>query len=205
MALVHTPLFLARIGCRASERIAIIANTYHHRRAFGFMGIDHSFERDVERLYTAHHGWLRGWLTRRLGDSNDVEDLAHDTFVRVMRARKPVNQLRQPMAYLSTIANGLVMNRWRRLTIERAYADALASMPERVEPSAEDRAVLIESVLQVEALLQGLSPRVRTIFLLSQLDGLTYKEIALQLTLSVDQVQKAMTQAFRRCYCSLFE
>lgn len=40
----------------------------------------------VEQLYENHHGWLRGWLNRRLGHSADAEDLAHDTFIRVLRA-----------------------------------------------------------------------------------------------------------------------
>ncbi len=45
----------------------------------------------------------------------------------------------------------------------------------------------------------------REIFLLSQLDGLTYPQIALRLELSVNQVQKAMSKAFAACYASRFE
>ena len=30
----------------------------------------------VEQLYENHHGWLQGWLNRRLGQSADAEDLA---------------------------------------------------------------------------------------------------------------------------------
>ena len=101
------------------------------------MGMHNSFEQDVEVLYATHHGWLKGWLRRRLAESTDAEDLAHDTFVRIIRSRRPVSELRQPMAYLSTIANGLVMNRWRRMAIERAYAEAMAAQPEQLELSAE--------------------------------------------------------------------
>ncbi len=31
-----------------------------------------AFERDVERLYLAHHGWLKGWLRRRPGEHADA-------------------------------------------------------------------------------------------------------------------------------------
>lgn len=58
----------------------------------------------VEQLYANHHRWLRGWLHRRLGHSADAEDLAHDTFIRVLRAQHDVHELRQPMAFLATIA-----------------------------------------------------------------------------------------------------
>lgn len=169
------------------------------------MGTDNSFEQDVEVLYVRHHSWLKGWLQRRLGQAADADDLAQDTFVRIIRSRNPVAELKQPLAYLATIANSLLVNRWRRLAVERAYAEALATQPEHVELSAEQRYLLIETLTEIDALLQGLSPRVREIFLLSQLDGMTYKQIAAQLGLSVNQVQKSMLKAFSRCYASLFE
>lgn len=159
----------------------------------------------VEQLYTRHRSWLRGWLHRRLGHRADAEDLAHDTFVRVLCSRQDVRELRQPMAFLAKIANDLLINRWRRQAIERAYLEALAARPEALEPSPEDRLLTIETLLQLDSLLVGLSMPVRRIFFLSQLDGLTYPQIAAQLNLSVAQVQRAMGKAFSVCYASRFE
>ena len=159
----------------------------------------------VEQLYANHHGWLRGWLHRRLGHRADAEDLAHDTFIRVLRSEHDARELRQPMAFLATIANGLLINRWRRQAIERAYLEVLAARPEAEEPSPEDRCLTIETLLQLDSLLIGLSTKVRQIFFLSQLDGLTYPQIAAQLSLSVAQVQRAMGKAFSVCYASRFE
>ena len=159
----------------------------------------------VEQLYANHHGWLRGWLHRRLGHSADAEDLAHDTFIRVLRSKHDVQELRQPMAFLATVANGLLINRWRRQAIERAYLEALAARPVAEAPSPEERCLMIETLLQLDSLLIGLSSNVRQIFFLSQLDGLTYPQIAAQLSLSVAQVQRAMGKAFGVCYASRFE
>ncbi|MCG8908038.1 sigma-70 family RNA polymerase sigma factor [Pseudomonas sp. DP-17] len=169
------------------------------------MDSERAFERGVERLYIAHHGWLKGWLRRRLGEHADAEDLAQDTFVRVMRSRSSLADLRQPLAYLATIANSLLINRWRRQAVERAYLEALAARPEAVAPSEEERLLLIETLVEIDQLLHGLAPQVREIFLLSQLDGLTYPQIAQRLELSVNQVQKAMGKAFAACYASRFE
>ncbi|QDH62716.1 sigma-70 family RNA polymerase sigma factor [Pseudomonas azotoformans] len=159
----------------------------------------------VEQLYENHHSWLQGWLNRRLGHSADAEDLAHDTFIRVLRAPQQVRELRQPMAFLAAIANGLLVNRWRRQEIERAYLEALAGRPEGGESSPEDRYLVIETLLQLDSLLIGLSERIRQIFFMSQLDGLTYPQIAAQLGLTVAQVQRAMGKAFSVCYASRFE
>ena len=89
--------------------------------------------------------------------------------------------------------------------IERAYLEALAARPVAEEPSPEERHLMIETLLQLDSLLVGLSARVRQIFFLSQLDGLTYPQIATQLSLTVAQVQRAMGKAFSVCYASRFE
>ena len=86
-----------------------------------------------------------------------------------------------------------------------ACLEALAARPEAVAPSEEERLLLIETLVEIDQLLHGLAPQVRDIFLLSQLDGLTYPQIAQRLELSVNQVQKAMGKAFAACYASRFE
>ena len=157
---------------------------------------------NVAELYESHHGWLHAWLRRKLGCTHNAADLAQDTFVRVL-ARADLPDIREPRAYLVTIAGGLVANHWRRQALEQAYLEALATQPEPVAPSPETRQLTIETLEEVARLLEGLPPRVREIFLLSQLDGLTYPHIAEQLGITVNVVQKAMTRAVAHCYRAL--
>ena len=48
-------------------------------------------------------------------------------------------------------------------------------------------------------MLDRLNPKARAAFLLSQLDGLTYAEIAAQLAVSERMVKKYMAQAMLQC------
>lgn len=164
-----------------------------------------SFEKDVEHLYLEHSGWLKNWLRKRLHETADADDLAQDTFLRIIGAQRPINELLQPLAYLATIANSLLINRWRRQAVERAYQQVLAEQPQAMEMSPEDKYLLIETLVEVDELLHGMPTGMREIFLLSQLDGLTYKQIGSQLGMSVDKVQKSMSKAFALCYASQFE
>ncbi|OWT71646.1 RNA polymerase subunit sigma [Achromobacter sp. HZ28] len=157
----------------------------------------------VDALYRNHHGWLQGWLRRKLGNGCDAADLAHDTFVRVLRGRSQ-ETIREPRAYLATIAHGLVVSHWRRKALEDAWLETLAAQPEPVAPSPEQRALILETLEQIAALLDGLPDRVREIFLYSQIDGLTYPMIASQLGITVNAVQKAMTRAVTQCYKALY-
>ena len=48
-------------------------------------------------------------------------------------------------------------------------------------------------------MLNGLPPKVREAFLLSQLDGLTYAQVAQRLDVTVRTVKRYMAQAFEQC------
>ncbi|WP_178106819.1 sigma-70 family RNA polymerase sigma factor [Pseudomonas mangiferae] len=159
-----------------------------------------ALQRDAHALYSDHHGWLLEWLHRRLRHAENAADLAHDTFLQVLGRPEQLRELRQPRAWLSTIAHGLLVDRLRRQRLERAYLAAIAQLPEAETPSPEQRLVLLETLTQIDALLDGLAPRVRTAFLLSRLEGLGYREIAQRLAVSLSSVEKYMATAIRHCY-----
>lgn len=143
----------------------------------------------LHRLYADHHGWLNGWLRRQLGCNQRAADLAQDTFVRVLSKDQDMAAIREPRAYLHTIAKGLLINHWRRRQIEQAYLDALALQPEPVVPSPESQALIVETLLQIDAMLMRLPTRVRSAFLMSQLHGMTYAAIAAELGVSERMVK----------------
>ncbi|HCJ29517.1 MAG TPA: RNA polymerase subunit sigma [Pseudomonas sp.] len=153
----------------------------------------------VHRLYVDHQGWLNSWLRRQLGCSQKAADLAQDTFVRVLAKDHGLEAIREPRAYLHTIARGLLNNHWRRRQIEQSYLDALALQPEAVMPSAESHALIIETLMQVDAMLARLPHKVRRAFLLSQLHGMTYAAVAAELGVSERMVKKYMAQAMLHC------
>lgn len=152
----------------------------------------------VESLYTDHHHWLKSWLRRQLYCSERAADLAHDTFVRVISARN-ASQIVEPRVYLATIARRVMVDYFRRATLERAYLDALATMPEPIHISVEERAVMIETLCEIDAMLDALGEKTRQVFLKSQLDGMTYPEIAVQMNLSVSAIKKYMARAIEHC------
>lgn len=157
----------------------------------------------VANLYSHHHGWLVDLLRRKLGNVDNANDLAQDTFTRLLTARSE-ELIREPRAYLTTIASRLTAQYFRRLALERAYLDALAGMPEETVPSPEARMLVVEALTAISRVLDGLTPRVREIFLLAQLDGLAYAEIAAQFDMSVNAVQKSMIRAFQHCYTAVY-
>lgn len=156
----------------------------------------------LEVLYHAHHNWLNGWLRRRLGCPHNAADLAQDTFMRVLTARE-APQINEPRAFLTTIAKRVLCNHYRRQDLERAYYEALAQMPELVAPSEEDRAIILQTLVELDELLDGLPRPVKRAFLLAQVDGLSYGEIAQALGISIATVKRHLNKAALRCYFAL--
>lgn len=153
----------------------------------------------VHSLYVEHHGWLHAWLRRRLGCAHSAADLAQDTFVRVLLRPQAVPTLRAPRAYLTTLAKGVVNEHWRRQGLERAYLEALAALPEPLALPPDERLALLQTLHEIDAMLDGLSPKAREAFVLSQLDGLTYAQIAARIGVTERTVKRYMAHAFERC------
>ncbi|KAB0494781.1 sigma-70 family RNA polymerase sigma factor [Pseudomonas vancouverensis] len=153
----------------------------------------------IHTLYSDHHGWLQNWLQRKLGNRCDAADLAQDTFVRLLtrQVARPLGS--EPRALLTHIAKGLVIDRWRRQDLERAYLETIAHLPEAEVPSPETRVLILETLWRIEALLRELPSATREAFLLSQIEGLTYDQIARRLNVSLITVKRYMRAAFLAC------
>jgi RNA polymerase sigma factor (sigma-70 family) len=160
--------------------------------------------RAVHTLYQDHHSWLQSLLRKRLGNRDDAADLAHDVFMRVLCSPVSTHDIREPQRYLATLARGITADFFRRRTLERAYLDYLAVVPEALAPSAEEQAAVRQALLEVDRMLDGLRPKVREVFLLAQFEELTYPEIARRLGISLRTVSNHLTRALEHC-CLVLE
>lgn len=161
-----------------------------------------TLQQQLHALYNDHHGWLHDWLRKKLGCSHRAADLAHDTFVRLLTREEPIS-IREPRAFLTTVAQRVLANHWRREQIERAYLDTLARMPEAVAQSPEEHALLIETLLEIDRMLDGLPTIVKRAFLHAQLDDMAHAEIAAELGISISTVKRYLVRAGAHCFFAL--
>lgn len=152
----------------------------------------------IEGLYRAHHPWLLGRLQRRLSNSADAEDVSAETFVQVVEQGSAAD-IREPRAFLTTIAKRVLFHLWRRQDLERAYLQTLMHLPEAAALSAEESALLVEAIAQIDRALDTLPLPVKTAFLYSRLDGLSYPDIAKKLGVSLATVERYMKRALLQC------
>lgn len=158
----------------------------------------------INSLYQENQPWLRGWLYSRVGCSQAAADLAQDTFVRLLKTGKVPPQT-ESRRFLTRIAKGLMIDRYRRQQIEQAYLESLSHRPEAFVPGPETHHVIIETLFEIDCLLDGLPGNVRQALLMRQLEGLSYAAIARELNVSVSSVEKYVARGLAACCMALEE
>ncbi len=153
----------------------------------------------LSHVYQTHQTTLLSWFKHKLQHHHQSEDLSQEVFYRALKSNYCFTSIKEPQAWLMGIAKHVIIDHWRRQHIERLYLEALAHLPEEFYPSAEHEVYIRETLYQVHVMLEKLPQRTAQVFLLSQLDGLTYYAIAEKLNISEATVKRDMKQAFLAC------
>ncbi|MFJ9531381.1 sigma-70 family RNA polymerase sigma factor [Herbaspirillum sp. NPDC101396] len=155
----------------------------------------------MHSFYSSHHGWLYGWLRKKLGCAHNAADVAQDTFMRIIASRDALLGVQEPRAYLTATAKRLMLDRARRQVIEQSYLAELALTMEHAEgyPSPEEILLAVEALEQISAALQAVAAKARDAFLLHYLEGQTQAEVALALGVSTRMVGKYLVQVLVKC------
>ncbi|WP_223431829.1 sigma-70 family RNA polymerase sigma factor [Pseudomonas sp. GL-B-26] len=161
-------------------------------------GTDLSHRNDVGGLFHAHYLWLCTRLRRHLGASSSVEDIAAETFLQLLEA-PGLTPIREPRALLTTIAQRLIYQLWRRRDLERQHLDQLQHLDQPQAISPEERVQMSQALHGLNRTLERLPGKVRATFLLSRVDGLTYPQIAAELGISQRSVSVYMTRTQALC------
>ncbi len=157
-------------------------------------------------LYRGHHGWLFGWLRKKLGCPDNAADVAQDTFVKLLGLDN-LPALQEPRAYLLVAANRLLINQYHRRRVE---AETLSSMAVLLDQQAQQGPEQIVAVRQLLGkvlllLLEELDEKPRTAFLMARVDGYSYAEIAKRLQVSESSVKQYLAKSLAHCHARLFD
>ena len=132
-----------------------------------------------------------------LHNSADAEDAVQEAFLRVLRHRHQLHEVRDRRVWLIRIVWNLVLDRKRRVKT-RAETDDIAELA-RVLPaaglSAEDRAAAAQHHAQVLECVEKLPEKERKVLLLSAFEELSSVEIATILSITESSVRSRLFRA----------
>jgi len=112
---------------------------------------------------------------RMTGSISDAEDIVQEAFLRLTRVLRDGTRIDSPKAYLATATTRLAISHLRSARVRReSYVGAW--LP---EPLLAERAEMSDSLsMAFLVLLESLTPTERAVFLLHEVFGYDYKEIA---------------------------
>jgi len=119
---------------------------------------------------------------RMTGSISDAEDIVQEAFLRLTRVLRDGASIDSPKAYLATATTRLAISHLRSARVRReSYVGAWLPEPlvADTDPGPAERAEMSDSLsMAFLVLLESLSPTERAVFLLHEVFGYDYKEIA---------------------------
>lgn len=165
-------------------------------------GIKRGNENAFRLLYEKFFCGLRILAYKYTGQTDVAEEIVQDAFMKIWETRHETDIKGSLHTYLYTIVRNNSLNYLKHLLIERKYcADRIRQLQKALnylQLSQEDgSSILIAEEMErsLKDAIASLPPKCREIFLLHRQDGMTYSEIAVELGVSINTVQKQISIA----------
>jgi RNA polymerase sigma-70 factor (ECF subfamily) len=143
---------------------------------------------------------LRAYLHGRFPSLSDQDDIVQDTYSRLLRARER-GEIRHPKAFLFTTARNAALDFFRSkrpISLEDVpHFDGSSVLGE--QPDVAEQVSRAQEFEFLADAMCSLPDRCRQVIMLRYFDGLSYKEIADRLGVSLETVKTQMARGTRRC------
>jgi len=150
------------------------------------------------QLVGRHESTVINYLTRLTRDRSRAEELAQEAFLRLYERASRYQERGQLLPYLLRIASNLLRSEERRSRRWRTLSVLVGAAPSAPEPSQERRLLSGEATSVVETALAALPLRYRSPLVLREIEGLSYREIAIALGCREGTVKSRINRARER-------
>lgn len=141
---------------------------------------------NIEELYDDYSEYVFRYIYGMVENKAEAEDLLQDTFMKIIKSG--VEEIRNPKSYLITVARNTVYDHWR-VRKEKVSLDPLQE---------EGKSIDLDLKMDIEEAIQKLSPKLREVVILRELNQLDYKEIAEILDVEMGTVKSRLSRARRQ-------
>lgn len=138
-----------------------------------------------EAIYREYHPKIHRYITGKVGDPQEAEDLVGDVFLKVCHRWDSFDETKASVStWIYTIARNAVIDYYRTHRVHGEIPDALAA-----QGSMEDDLTHRDTLETLATALEALEERQRDIVILRYYRGMTLKEIASRLHISYAYVK----------------
>src|SRR5689334_1184192 len=150
---------------------------------------------DTEALYREHGAAVARLCGSLLRDRTEAEDATQQVFLAAHRALLSGSTPREPLAWLLAVARHECYARFRQRTVSPVPT---GDLPDTPTPDASAHALRAGELAAVWDEVARMPPAQRDAFLLREIQGLSYGQLATELSLSPPSVRSLLLRARRR-------
>ena len=153
----------------------------------------------LARNVLPHEPALRAWLLRKLVAGIEIDDIIQETYTRLCLLDS-VAAVRDPRSYAFQTAHSVIVSylRHSRVVPIRSFSQLDADVFIDDVPDPEQTTADRDELSRLGAAIAALPPRIREVFVLRRVDGLSQRQVAEKLGISESTVEKQMSQGFQR-------
>lgn len=162
---------------------------------------------EILKIFLENEKAIRRFLARQNRVSGpELDDQVQETFLRSFAAERK-SAIDEPRAYLFQVARNIVLERRRKkqrrpeLWLEDSVGADLIVDERHI--GAEDELDGRRKLAALTRAVAALPPQCRRAFLMRRIDGLSYKEIAARMNITVSAVEKHVALGLFKCNASL--
>ena len=148
-----------------------------------------------EKLFQKYHKKLYAFLFHLLHSKEDAEEIVQETFIKIWEKREDFIEGYSFDSFLFTVAKNAFLNLNRKKVNRRVFEDHPDFLEETSRGETDGYIIFQETREIINTVINGLPPKRKEIFLLRRIEGLTRKEIAEKLGISVITVDNQLTKA----------
>jgi len=149
-------------------------------------------KQEFKEIFDKHFDGVRNYVYYRSGDTELATDIAQETFLRLWEKQFDASD-GKIKGLLYKIAHDMFISHYRKQ--KTALNFKLNINPEPTGENPEEKIHFEELSNRYDSALQQLPEKQRTVFLMSRMDNLKYREISEALGISAKAVEKRMKLA----------
>ena len=149
-------------------------------------------EQTFKELFVKYYPQLVLFAHHLVGNESSAKDIAQDVFVKIWNQKADLKIKENIRSYLLKATRNTALNLLKKR--QRLAYDEYPDLEDRT-PSAQDYLQAGDLEKSIRKAIDALPPACRTVFLLRRMEGLSLKEIAAELQISVKTVENQLTKA----------
>lgn len=152
----------------------------------------------VREFYVTYSPRLLRFIRRKIGNEQDVEEIAQDTLFAFLEGIRDFTQRCSLNTYLCSIAAHKIVDFYRKRKVQKVLFSQLPQGLERLISDLVDPEVQFDQFMltqKIQSVLTKLTPRYRHLLSLKYVEGRSVVEIAGVLTMSFKSTESALFRA----------